>query len=350
MQQHADGFDHYNTASQNYDLVVGTVTIGTAYRRFAPPSGCPGQGVLFSSHGAYIQKNLQSSQATLIIKAAVYFASLGNSGSGGNPFLCGVSTGVQWSLSVFSTGAVGIGPGNGGTIAAQTGPGVVTTNRWYGLEAEVVVGGSGAGSCSIWLNGTEILTATGIDTSGSSGSTCSAVALGDINDNGLNGMQADDFRIWDNTGSTQNAPLGASLEDSRLITKLPSAAGAYTQFTPNGASANWQCVDDNPPDGDTSYVSGSTAGLQDAYDMPTAGFTAAPAAVTAVAMARKDDGATREIAIGVDSGGHVAVGATATLGSTYGFVQSCIPDDPNTSAAWTAAAADGAEFYVEEIA
>ena len=54
-----------------------------------------------------------------------------------------------------------------------------------------------------------------------------------VNDSGSGnpGAYFDDVRVWDSTGSTQNAPIGASLEDSRLITKLPSGAGALTQFS-----------------------------------------------------------------------------------------------------------------------
>jgi hypothetical protein len=44
--------------------------------------------------------------------------------------------------------------------------------------------------------------------------TGNAIGLGDINGNGLGGMMADDFRVWDNTGSYLNAPLGT---DSRII-------------------------------------------------------------------------------------------------------------------------------------
>ena len=54
--------------------------------------------------------------------------------------------------------------------------------------------------------------------------------------------------------------------------------------------------------------------------------------------------------VGVSSGGHSAVGATATLSSSYAFVDGSIADDPNTGSPPTAVAADAFQFFREEIA
>ena len=159
-------------------------------------------------------------------------------------------------------------------------------------------------------------------------------------------IYADDFRVWDTTGSYQNAPVGI---DSRIITKLPSGAGSVTAWTPNGASQNWQCVDENPPDGGTTYVSASTAGNQDSYAMPVASFTIAPVMVLARALMRKDDRATRTAGVGVVSGFSGATEITATIGSSYGFVDGCISIDPSTGLVWTASGADAALHLKTEV-
>lgn len=346
--QDCDGFDHYNTASLRWSVFGTAPTIGTAYRRFAPPSGLPGQG-LYRPSGTYLQRPLLSAQQTLIGKISYCPLAYPSTVAGIMGFY--PSSGSNLTALVWnSAGEVQLwtsfqSPYD--ALLVSSGPGVLAPNGYYGIEWIVTLSTTATGSVQVWVDGTEVLNATGIVTQPTGYNYATSVQLFD---NGGPAAYADDYRVWDNTGTTQCAPIGTSLQDSRLITKLPSGAGALAQFTPNGASANWQCVNTNPPPGDTTYVSGATAGLQDAYDTPSAGFTAAPVMVVARANARKDDSNTRQLAVGVDSGGHTAVGATATLNSTYAFVDGCIPDDPNTSAPWTAVGADGAEFYMDEIA
>jgi len=349
--QFCDGFDNYSTLSTLWDLVNGTVTPSTAYRRFAPPSGLPGQGIKFVTNGSYLKKNLSSNQQTLIIKFAVNFPSLGNPGAGGNPFLNAEDAGTsQWTFCVTTAGALVLHQGLFSAVQAQTGPGLFSAGLWYGLEVEVTVAASGGGSAVVWVNGIRAMNVSGINTQASANAYANQVLIGDISDDGLVNTMMDDFRIWDNTGSTQNAALGNSGQDSRIVIKLPSGAGSSAAFTPNGAAANWQCVDDNPPDGDTTYVSGSSSGLIDDYAMPSAGLSTAPAMVVARSMVRKDDGATRTLEIGVKSGSSYSYGAGVNLGSSYAFIDSCIPLDPATSAAWTAAGADAAHHAKQETA
>src|SRR5579871_235103 len=127
--QFCDSFDHYNVASSMYDTVSGTVTYSSVYARFAPPAGLPGQGVKVPG---WIRKNMKSNQATFIIFVGFNLPSLGNGGPGGNPFLTVYDSGTaQWSLVVFSSGALGIIRSNASTVQAQTGPGVVAPNQWY---------------------------------------------------------------------------------------------------------------------------------------------------------------------------------------------------------------------------
>jgi hypothetical protein len=344
--QFADGFDNYNTASTMYSVNQTAPIYSSAYRRFAPPAGLPGQGIKFSgAAGASITRNLSSNQATLIIKIAANFPSFPASA---NPFLIALDSGVnQWALQVTSAGALQLL--SGGTVQATTPPGVMSTNAWYGIEAEVTIA-NGTGTAAIWLNGIQVINASGLYTQyyGSSGPYANQVAIGDVYGNGIAPM-FDDFRVWDNTGTYQNVAAGALNQDTQLVTELAAGAGAFTQFSPNGAAANWQCVDDNPPDGDTTYVSGATVGLQDAYAMQNPGLAAAPLMVLARSYARKDDSNPRQLAVGVSSVGVSSVGPTVTLGSTYQFIDGCIPLDPNTVAVWTAAGANAAQHYKEEI-
>lgn len=333
--QFCDSFDHYNSAASMYEFVSGTITYSTSFRRFAPPSGLPGQGIQASG---YVRKNMKSNQATFIIFFAFNLPSLGGGGAHGNPILTVYDNGQeQWSLVVFSSGAIGIIRSNIGAVQVQTGPSVVAPNQWYGCEIAVTINAS-AGTAQVWLGGIQVINTTGLNTQVSANAFGNQVGIGDINNAGLNKPLLDDFRVWDNTGSHQNAIVGS---DVMQITKLPSGAGTNTAWTPNGAAANWQCVDDNPPDGDTTYVS-SAGLLTDDYAMPSASLPAAPTMVVAKSLARKDDANTRALEVGVLSVASTSFGSPFTMSSSYAWCDSCIPLDPNTSAVWTAAGADAA--------
>ena len=342
--QACDGFDNYNSAALYYEYVVGTITYSSSYARLAPPAGCPGQGVLINQ-SAYVRKNLQSNQGTLIIKLAVRIPSLGVNSSGGALIMAWDNGTPQCTLAVLPSGALCILQAATGSIIAQTSPGILSAGAWAGIEWEISISTS-TGISNIWVNGAQVMTASGLATQQSANAYANQVSFGDMTNRLNTSIYADDFRVWDTTGSYQNAPVGI---DSRIITKLPSGAGSVTAWTPNGASQNWQCVDENPPDGDTTYVSASTAGNQDSYAMPVASFTIAPVMVLARALMRKDDSATRTAGVGVVRGFSGATGITATIGSSYAFVDGCISIDPSTGLVWTASGADAALHLKTEV-
>jgi hypothetical protein len=273
----------------------------------------------------------------------------------GSPFLAVADGGgglasVQFCIVSFANGSLGIIRSiNGGTLIAQTGPGVVAANAWYGMEIEVPVGSSVTGQ--IWVNGSQVLNVSGLNTQATSHAYGSQVWIGNLNNQLGAGVIMDDFRVWDNTGANMNAPVGL---DTRLVTKLPSGA-VTTSWTPNGSAANWQCEDDSPPDGDTTYTSNASTPSYETYSMISAGFTAAPVMVVARSMVRKDDGATRTMQNGAwrGSGGYSGYGSgtgSFTVGSTYQFFDCAVALDPGSGSAWTAATADAALFYKSETA
>jgi hypothetical protein len=158
---------------------------------------------------------------------------------------------------------------------------------------------------------------------------------------GQNGVPVfDDFYICDTSGSFNNDFLG----DARIKAVFPDGAGNYTEWTPS-AGSNYQAVDENPPDDDTTYVSSSTPNQRDTYTFGASGLPSSTVKAVVVNMqARKDDGGTREIAGMARSSSTDGVAATQTLASSYANYQGIFETDPNTSAAWGLSAVDGAEF------
>lgn len=351
--QFADSFDHYNTPSQMYETVSGTMSISSSFARFPAIAGFPNQGI--NVNGGGIRKTLKSNCSKLIA-----FLSFG---IGAMPFNNQIlipfwdTSGLQCFLGITPTGAlqfytqvatfnpVAIGPSTPlGMIAPTSG-----TKPNHGVEV-VVTFSSGSGSVECYLDGALVIALTGGLTTIKTGNAyANQVGIGAPTGLGFNtglNIYAEHFRVWDDSGSTQNAAIGF---DCRKLTKLPTGAGDLTQWTANGAGSNYQCVDENPPDDDTTYVSSSSTN-SDSYVMGTAGFLGIPSMVVAKSRVRKDDASTRSLQIGVRSSGSNGLGSTYTLGTTYGFIDSCIPVDPATGLVPTAAAADAYQHLKSETA
>jgi hypothetical protein len=336
--QFVDPFDHYNSAALLYEYVSGSCPISSSYVRNAAIAGFPNQGIYVPANNA-VRKNLKSNQGTLITFLTYGAVSLPSSGWA--PICAWLDAGTyQCYLGVSATGQIGIlnAPGGSlpGTVLAASAPGLIapapTTAPNHGIEVQITFGASG--SVKVWLDGAVVIALTaGLNTINSANAYANQVQLG-WPFAGV-GLYCDYLRVWDSSGSYQNAPVGY---DVRKLTKLPSGAGALTQWTPNGLSANWQNASQNPPN--PSDYNSSNGTLYDAYGMPVAGFAGIPSMTVAKSYVEKDDSNTRSIQIGVRSGSSNGLGAAVTLGSSYVFIDTCISTDPATGAVPTAAAAD----------
>jgi hypothetical protein len=345
--QFVDPFDHYSDTTTMYEQVVGTPVISSAYARFPTIGSYPNKGVKLPGGSGRIRKNLKSNQGTLIC-----FFSYGGPlpTSSWNAILSFYDNGAwQASIGVTSTGAIVVYQGSGGSGVFQVSSalGLLSSSvvPSHGIEVQIVIAASGAGSVQVWLDGNQVINASGISTAQSGNNYANQAALGYVSGTGAD-IYCDYFRVWDNTGSYQNAPIGY---DTRKLTKLPTGAGGLTAWTANGAAANWQCVSENPPDDDTTYVS-SAGLLSDSYAMGTSGLTGVPSMVCVKSRVRKDDGATRTLQIGVRSGSSNGLGSAYTMGSTYAWVDGFISVDPATGSPPTAAAADAFQHLKTESA
>ena len=347
--QFTDTFCTVSALAQSpYEANNGTPTYSSAYQRFTPPSGCLGGGVSIVSSG-WLRKNMLSSQATFITFLSYGAASL--PGSGFAPILVFLDSGNgQCGLGLSSTGALqflrngtAIGPSSASALIS---PSIVPN---HGIETRVTFNGS-TGQVQCYLDGTLVIALTGsLNTITTANAFASQVQIGGTA--GAFGFGSavpfytDYVRVWDGTGSTQNAIVGL---DRQPITKVPSGVGTNSNMTPNGLTPGWKCVSVVPPNS-SDYVSANGAAVIDDYVMPSAGLTQAPSMVVASSYYEKDDGATRTYTNGVLSGSSTSVGSTYTANSAYTWVQNCIPLDPATGIAWTASGADAAHFLHEEL-
>lgn len=348
--QGCDTFDHYNLPSSMYDAVAGSPVISSSYVRFPATPGFPNQGMNLPS-AASVSKNLRSNVVTMIARLSFGATAIPTLGSpiftwsiGGSGFGClGLfPNGALQFVNNFGFSLNPIGPSSASALIA---PSLVPN---HGIEIMVTICAHGqlTGSVQCWLDGKLVIPlTTGLDTSGYASAFANRITIGG-GGSGLGNiaMSTDYWVVWDNTGTTENSPTG---NDFTKLTKLATGPGDLTNWTPNGAANNWQCVNENPPDGDTTYVSASSL-ILDSYGVGVANFVSAPTMVVSRALVRKDDGATRAIEVGVRSAGSNGFGSPVTVGSGYTFVDSCISVDPHTLTKVTAAAADAYQPLIFE--
>jgi hypothetical protein len=126
--------------------------------------------------------------------------------------------------------------------------------------------------------------------------------------------------------------------------RFPTAAGATTGWTPS-TGANWAAVDDAAPNDDTDYTSAAAAALTDTFvtqDAPVAGATIY--GVQHCLAVKKSDAGFATIAPVIRHGTTNYPGADLAPGTTYAYALSIAATNPGTSAQWTEAGFNAAEF------
>lgn len=193
---------------------------------------------------------------------------------GGTDF---VNQGVTLRL-IPSTGALTVGTSGsqGPDFGALLGTSSTSLaiNTWYYIEMRLLVG-STTGQVELYINGTQTLNLTNVNTATGSISSYGFLSLGTANHNASSPIfYYDDFYLIDTSGATNNTFLG----QISVYSLMPTAAGTSTQFTPSGVANNWDAVNDATSDDVATYVSTTTTGHQDFYT-----FEDLPGGVTTVA-------------------------------------------------------------------
>jgi hypothetical protein len=220
--------------------------------------------------------------------------------------------------------------GNTGTILGTSSAGALSSVKgWHYLEFRATM--SSSGEVEVRVNGVQKLLLTSVDTTESANNVVNGFALSrGLSSSAFSGF--DDVYVLDTTGSS---PFDDFLGDIRIIELLPNAAGDSTQWTPN-AGANWDRNDDVTQDGDTTYVSSSTDGDEDLYNLtlPDSAATTIRAAKFMV-TARKTDPGARDIEVLCKSGTTTDASAPQTMTEVYVEYTNTYTQNPDTSADWT---------------
>lgn len=147
----------------------------------------------------------------------------------------------------------------------------------------------------------------------------------------------DDLKVNDTTGGADDSWCG----DARIMALTVDADGDVIQLTPS-AGSNYQCVDERPPDNDTTYCEESTADKYDLYNLTACGLTGVTIKrVWGEARARDTIGTPANCQIGLKTGGTEYWSSDLPLLTTYRQIKG---DNhvlnPKTGVDWTTADLD----------
>lgn len=323
-----DGFDHYDDA-QILSKWTGGGGSGFAYREILSPGRYGGNYLrLRTTSSVWLYKTVGSS-TVLTIGFAWRCSALSQPAN----FIYTYSNTTEAGLRMDATGAIKAYVG-GGLVA--TGTKLLNTGDWNHVEFQHYSHGA-SGTIKVKINGALDIDYTGDTLVNANPSTVYLYAP----NNSQNDY--DDFFILDDNGAVNNDFIG----DHKIEAVLPGGAGNYSQWTPS-AGSNYQNVDDNPPDEDSTYNSAPSSGLKDSYamgDLTT--LTGSISAVQVISRTRKDDAGPVELRNFVRQGGSDYAQTNVAQGDSYSVLSDILETDPDTGIAWTIAGVNSAEAGIE---
>ena len=329
-----EGFDRETANLGIFSTFLGDIS--------SDNSGAFGYGRCFyraTSQSSYASRfNSFSNVATAFIQCHIYFAAFQNH--------------VQVWLMDGSSNQIGFRIGNDGKPQIVLGNGTVLANAansvalntWHFFQFRATIANSG-GTAELRLNGQTIATYAG-DTQ----NTANAYVNGwkaEATSSGLNG-RFDNIVVYSDSGNAPNTWT----PETRIYEDLPNGAGAVAEWTAS-AGANWQCVDEQPSNNDSDYVSAASSPLTDVYAFPAATVPAGSVvyAVAVHATARKDDAGTNNLDGVIRSGLiNYAKGSPQSLTSNYVRYRWLWDVDPATGISWTVSGANAASAGIRRTA
>lgn len=350
-----DSFEHYVSSeiplkwTQDFSASIDTTFARTGNNSIFLQTGGAG-GV------ASVSKTIDY-QNTWYVGFAIYMPSSSSGLSGGGTcyeLLSNAS--VLLSVVINSDFTVSLStPNNGGIFATTTGYSL-HSNAWYYLEVSAVLSTGVTVTAVLRINKITMLTGThgtGVpDINLIDGATANRHIFEGLVDNPA-GLYMDDIYINDG-----QAPANASFWGDVNIYCLYPASDSSVMFSifPTTPTTHFDKVDENPPDGDTTYIYSNTVSDSDNFIMQTLStFTGTVMAVQFLAYARKDDAGTRTFKHLVN-GNFYSPGTGGVLGcpefsvsSDYVYYIANFDQDPTTGAAWTVAGFNSDNFGVRII-
>jgi len=333
-----DGFDHYNEIREKW-LVSSTFDQPTFV---AGRFGGQALAVQFQNMAGTIKQTL-GIQIEMFVGFAFFAPGINTEEH--IEFLDVAGT-IRATLFVNSDGSVTVtSTGAAGSDTSATG--IITNSQFHYIELHYRPH-STVGIFECRVDEVVVASVTGATSSGADDDVAQVV----LAHNGTNAPQYlyDDFYILNSLGAINTDYLG----DVRVTTLYPKANGNINNFTPTGATNNFEAVDEIVLDGDTTFVESGLLLAKEDYDNDNfADLGVAPGAIFGVqttnAAKKTDAGTIKYKDEMVVAGLRFDDGTEITPGSSAYFCSTFIRDtDPSDGVAWTEAkvAAVGSGFTI----
>ncbi len=370
-----DGCSHYSTTELGQkwtalDTTAATWTIAAEGRtancikRVSTSAAAPGYltfSPLWTQSGTWTQTTSGTFGAALKVDDLVAVEANISSGvfsvTGG---LFAVWNGL-WQMAVVglnTNGTFSLYDIQNGTIRATSVRGI-NDDEWTYLEFQWLIStnpSTADGAFIIRSNGNQIMNYSGILYASKLGFATPTRAWNGItwlgtrsNDSPLLTMRSCDHYLCDRVASVDPSnPNDTFLGDITIDYIKPDGVGAQSDWTPS-AGANWECVDEVPPNSDTDYVVSTAVGDRDTYTFED--ITGDPKAIQICIYTRKEDASGASIAEITRQGGVDEDGPTHGLGSTaYDYELQPQDVNPATSLQWTEAEVNAGEWGPLKVA
>jgi hypothetical protein len=337
----ADSFDHYGESelATRYDYVDGVpafVGIDASNGRFGTScfdmSRDLARGIM----------KLIGDQSTVVVGLA-FKQPINSHPDSRVPINIGRGTGilapVQGVLVVNGVMGIDYYSGDGDTLlASATTMSPLQEDVYYYIELKVVIHPS-AGSVVVRVNEEEVINQTSVNTDPLGSGSANRVAIGFSQVGTSSGRPyfIDDFYIEDTD----------FLGDIHIEALFPNAVGDASEWSPStGGADNYTMTDEEPPDGDTTYVLGSAVDQKDSYGLinPTVQYTD-------IKAIQVDFYETGEAGIGTPlvvpdlyvGGTHYEGSLGISTIEEYRYRTEVIASNPQSTTAWTKADIDDLE-------
>lgn len=315
----------------------------TGSAQYAPTAGRNGRGrATTGASAAACVWTLPASVPTIVMGAAF----LNGAGLGAVRQVFELREGATAHISVVqnASGAFEVRRGTSSGTVLGTTAATYTVGAYYFIEIKATIHDT-TGSYELKIEGASVLTGTSVDTrNGGTSGVIDTVALSSFSN-----VSWSDWYILDTTGS---APFNNFLGDVRVDGLQPNAAGDSTTWTRAGTNTgnNWDQVNENAPDSDTTRVESIVVGNVDLYHLTDLPAGVNPLAVHTLVHWSKTDVGARSARTKLKQNSVTVNGTTTALGAGYvGLVEGPYLTAPDGSA-WSAAKVNALQIGIEDVA
>lgn len=316
-----DGFDLYNNTTD-----LGLRYTGTSMQ-FSTTAGRWGGGAFQLGSVGQIYMS-----AALPLELWAGFALQTASTSSNDTLICSFTsvTGLEASLIYNAvTGVLKAYAGRDNTLLGSvTLSFSLADNQYHWIDWHYKYSTSSAGISEVWIDNTQVLNLTGVNSGFNSGQTAlSAFVIGSVTVNTPPGY-VDDVVLTDTTTGR--------LGNSRIETLVPTSDATPNNGTPSTGTSHFAVVDESQYNTSDYLTMTNTSGQEELFGMSD--LTGTPITISAVqiiAVAENSDAGSANLATAVSSSGSTSFGSSVALSSTWKYVNTILATDPHTSAAWT---------------